>query len=93
MLTCCIPVPFCCPCSIVWIPFSWIIDMAGYYIGTIPTTICCLTCISPYHCLGCCPGMTYDCMIGPILAGCEARIWPYINRAASCFSGFTCPCL
>jgi hypothetical protein len=88
----------CCPCLIpLW---GCLAPSIGYYVwpcppGMVWTCLCCSGTLLPleYCCVGCCPGMTYDCMIGPILAGCEARIWPCINRAASCFSGFTCPCL
>ena len=94
-----------CPCCWCTAPcafpiLGFLAPSLGYYVwpcppGVVCTCLCCYGTLSPleYCCVGCCPGMTYDCMIGPILAGCEARIWPCINRVASCFSGFTCPCL
>jgi hypothetical protein len=65
---------------------------AWYVCSTLTCTLPCLTCISPYHCLGCCPGITYEC-IGPIFGSLEARVWPYINSITSCLNRFTCPCL
>ena len=95
----CFSCPCCCctgPCALPIL--GCLTPSIGYYVwppGVVWTCLCCYGTLSPleYCCVGCCPGMTYDCMIGPILAGCEARIWPCINHIASCFSGFTCPCL
>jgi hypothetical protein len=94
---------FSCPCCLGCGPCAFPIlgglaPSLGYYVwpcppGLVWTCLCCFGIGLPLeYCIGCCPGMTYEC-IGPILGRFEVCLWPYITRFTSCLNRFTCPCL